>query len=58
MAIDDRFTSRLDEIKAIQKKFPRNALDYLKAMKPDFDGYSKSDELAKLITEWEKNLSN
>lgn|GEM_PF-5425716 len=57
-AIDDRFTSRLDEIKAIHQKFPRDARDYLKAMKPDFDGYSKSDELVKLIAEWEKKLAN
>jgi len=56
-AIDNRFTSRLNEIKAIHQKFPRDALGYLKAMSPDFEGYVKTNELTKLIKVWEKGLS-
>jgi len=39
---------------SIHKKYPHDALEYLEAMQPDFEGYPKVKELGELILEWEK----
>lgn len=53
-AIQDRFAVRLNEVKAIKRENPYDAMHHLKLMKPHFQGYPPLAEVDKLLSAWKK----
>jgi len=53
-AIQDRFTTRLGEVKAIHPEYPGDAVRYLGSMKSHFQGYPGLAELGKLLADWKE----
>lgn len=53
-AIQDRFTSRLRDVRAIERENPYDAMYYLTLMKPHFQGYPRLVEVDKQLAAWKK----
>lgn len=53
-AIQDRFASRLNDVQAIKRENPYDAMHHLKLMKPHFQGYPGLADAEKLLSAWKK----
>ena len=53
-AIQDRFAARLNDVKAIERENPYDAMHHLTLMTPHFQGYPGLADVEKLLSAWKK----